>query len=54
MLLLFFFVFSLLVEYTIECSLDYYGSYCNVKCLPSDNNQYVCNTTSGKKICRKG
>ena len=42
-------------RFRIYCNTNYYGSACNIYCVPTDNSQghYTCGS-NGNKVCRSG
>ena len=43
----------LIMEYSLTCTQNYYGSDCSTYCVPSDNSMghYNCAPSNGSKIC---
>ena len=45
------------LQYTVQCSKDYYGPSCTTLCIERDDNiagHYTCDKTTGHKVCRVG
>ena len=39
------------LSYRIQCAPNYYGSDCNIRCVPTD--QFTCDR-NGNRVCREG
>ena len=44
------------LSYVVNCSKDFYGSDCDMFCVPRNNTfgHFTCNETSGSIICNEG